>query len=227
MKFIVIEGLDGSGKSTQLKLLIDYLTGKKYNIKYLHFPRTDTPFYGDLIARFLRGELGDIENVNPYLVALIYAGDRQDASGMIKDWLKENCVVIADRYMYSNIAFQCAKLNAWDEKEKLAAWIKTFEYQHNGIPVPDLNLFLNVPLRFTIRNLSGERKGEDRKYLKGAKDIHEESIDFQKKVQEIYLWQVEQNEDFDIIDCSDGYEGILSPEQISERIVRKCEDIGL
>ena len=87
MKFVVIEGLDGSGKSTQLKKLKAYLEDKEIKYKYLHFPRTDSPFFGELIAKFLRGELGDIDKVNPYLVALIYAGDRNDSKQQIEKWL--------------------------------------------------------------------------------------------------------------------------------------------
>ena len=88
MKFVVIEGLDGSGKSTQLKKLRAYLTENKIDYEYLHFPRTDSRIFGDLVARFLRGELGDIDTVNPYLIALIYAGDRNDAKEMINSMIK-------------------------------------------------------------------------------------------------------------------------------------------
>ena len=110
MKFAVIEGLDGSGKSTQLSMLKNYLKAHKISFEYLHFPRTDSPVFGELIARFLRGELGENNAVNPYLVALIYAGDRNDASGLIRGWLNENKLVIVDRYVFSNIAYQCAKI---------------------------------------------------------------------------------------------------------------------
>ena len=77
--------------------------------EYLHFPRFDAPIYGDLIARFLRGELGALEQVNPYLVALLYAGDRAEAAPMIRGWLSEGKAVIVDRYVYSNVGYQCAK----------------------------------------------------------------------------------------------------------------------
>ena len=76
MGLMVIEGLDGAGKSTQMNRLSEYLTARGHRCMLLHFPRTGTPVYGELISRFLRGELGDIHQVNPYLVALMYAADR-------------------------------------------------------------------------------------------------------------------------------------------------------
>ncbi|MBN2764545.1 MAG: thymidylate kinase, partial [Bacteroidales bacterium] len=103
MKFCVIEGIDGSGKSTQVKKLMHHLEDKFIPYKYLHFPRTDAPVFGDLIARFLRGDFGSIKNVDPYLVALLYAGDRHDAAIQIQRWIDEGNLVILDRYVYSNV----------------------------------------------------------------------------------------------------------------------------
>ncbi|MCK5168324.1 MAG: dTMP kinase [Bacteroidales bacterium] len=202
MKFIVIEGLDGSGKSTQLKMLRSYLESHKIDYEYLHFPRTDSRIYGDLIARFLRGELGDINTVNPYLIALIYAGDRNDAKDKINQWLSEEKLVIVDRYVYSNIAFQCAKLNNQEEIEKLSEWIKDLEYNYFKIPVPELNIFLNVPFEFTKKNLTKQRAGDDRGYLNGKEDIHEKDIDFQDKVRNVYLHEVKKDQHLKIINCA-------------------------
>jgi len=110
MKLIVIEGIDGSGKSTQIRLLNDHLTKKGFRCEFLHFPRADAPFFGELISRFLRGEFGALDKVDPWLVAMLYAGDRKDASDLIKGWLDKGNIVLLDRYTYSNIAYQCAKL---------------------------------------------------------------------------------------------------------------------
>jgi len=225
MKFIVIEGLDGSGKSTQIQLVENYLKQKSIKSKFLHFPRPGAPFYGELISKFLRGELGSIDKVDPYLVALLYAGDRNDASELIKGWLNEGYAVIADRYLYSNVAFQCAKAEGQEQKEKLAKWIKELEYNYNKIPVPDLNLFLKVPYSFTQKSLKTRRKGNDRDYLNGNDDIHEADLDFQKRVRDIYLWQVEENNDFEEIDCGDKNGSMLSPEVIFESIKRKINDV--
>jgi dTMP kinase len=223
MKFIVIEGLDGSGKSTQINLIKKYFVEKGIRSKFIHFPRMDSFIYGDLIARFLRGELGDINSVNPYLVALIYAGDRSDASATLLRWMQEGYVVIADRYLYSNIAFQCAKLLDLEQRNKLAKWIKILEYEYNKIPVPDLNLFLNVPFDFTKKSLHKGRSGSDRDYLKGEVDIHEADLSFQEKVREIYLWQVKENPDFEMIECSDGQDNILAAESIAKNIILRIE----
>jgi dTMP kinase len=220
MKFFVVEGLDGSGKSTQIKLLRRYFRRNKTAFQYLHFPRTDTGIFGELIARFLRGELGDISHVHPYLVALIYAGDRMDASEMIKKWLNEGYTVLLDRYVYSNIAFQCAKTEIPSERKKLKEWIYHLEYDYFKIPKPDLSLFLDVPLSFTKQKLALDREGKDRSYLQGVKDIHEENLEFQKKVREVYLWEVSEEDNFKIINCSDSRGKILPPQEIFSQILK-------
>jgi dTMP kinase len=219
MGFIVIEGLDGAGKSTQIKYIEDYFFQQGMKTKFIHFPRTDSPIWGELISRFLRGELGAIDTVNPYLVSLIYAGDRNDASETLKSWMNKGFVVIADRYLYSNIAFQCAKLKDTKERSRLARWIKELEYIYYKIPMPDLNLFLNVPFQFTMKSLGNRREGIDREYLNGADDIHEADLDFQQKVREMYLWQVDENADFKMINCSDDQGNMLKPDKIAAILI--------
>ena len=223
MRFLVIEGLDGSGKSTQLKLLREHLERKSVPYKYLHFPRLEEGVYGELIARFLRGEMGANDQVDPYLVALIYAGDRADASSQIRQWMEEGKLVIMDRYVYSNIAFQCAKLAGQEEQESLRDWILEFEFGYNKLPRPDLNLYLNVPFEFTRRQLNIARDGDDRAYLKGERDIHEEDLDFQEKVQQVYLALQKHVDDLEIVDCVGPDSTMLSPEDISSLIINHME----
>ena len=145
---IVIEGLDGSGKSTQVRKLKEYIVRSGRALEYIHFPRFDTPLYGDLLARFLRGELGSIDRVHPRLVALLFAEDRNAAAPAIREALAAGRTVLLDRYVYSNIAFQCAKLEDKAERDELRDWIFDTEYRHFGIPVPDVNIFLDVPVDF-------------------------------------------------------------------------------
>ncbi|MBK8883005.1 MAG: dTMP kinase [Bacteroidales bacterium] len=213
-----MEGVDGAGKSTQIKLLHEYFSHKGYNCEYLHFPRTEAPYFGELIARFLRGEFGSIGDVDPYLVAMLYAGDRKDASVMIKKWLNEEKVVLLDRYTYSNIAYQCAKLKELPAQEKLMNWILSLEFEHFLIPRPDLNIFLDVPFAFTEKKLSGNRTGEDRSYLNGSRDIHEESLEFQKTVRDIYLRVSLTDNRLAVVNCSGSGETMLPPHEIFELI---------
>jgi dTMP kinase len=214
MKLFVIEGVDGAGKSTQIKLLKDYFTSKGYNCEYLHFPRTEALYFGELIARFLRGEFGSLNEVDPYLVAMLYAGDRKDASDLLKNWLIEGKIVLLDRYSYSNIAYQCAKLDSVNEQDKLMKWILSLEFGHFAIPRPDLNIFLDVPHHFTEKKLKGSRTGEDRSYLKGNRDIHEESLDFQRKVRDIYLRVSLTDERLVVVNCNNEKGDMLPPDEI-------------
>jgi dTMP kinase len=218
MKLLVIEGLDGAGKSTQINLLKEFLIGKGYNCEYLHFPRTTAPYFGELIARFLRGEFGTLDTVDPYLVAMLYAGDRKDAAEQISGWLKKGTMVLLDRYTYSNIAYQCAKISGETEQQKLMQWIFSLEFQHFGIPKPDLNVFLDVPFSFTEKKLSGSRTGNDRLYLNGSRDIHEESLAFQKKVRDMYLGLSINDDRFIVINCGDDEGRMLPPAKIFMKI---------
>jgi dTMP kinase len=220
MKLFVIEGVDGAGKSTQIKLLREYFSDKGYVCEYLHFPRTDAPYFGELVARFLRGEFGSLNEVNPYLVAMLYAGDRKDAAGLLREWLKEGKIVLLDRYTYSNIAYQCAKLGSADDQDKLMQWILSLEFSHFSIPRPDLNIFLDVPHHFTEKKLSGARTGDDRSYLKGTRDIHEESLDFQRKVREIYLRVALSDNRLEVVTCSNDKGDMLQPDEIFRRITQ-------
>jgi dTMP kinase len=219
MNFINIEGLDASGKSTQIRHLTQYFEHNNIPYKYLHFPRTDSPVYGKLIGMFLRGELGEIDSVNPYLIALIYAGDRNDAKPLLQKWMQDGYLILTDRYVYSNIAFQAAKLEQEKDKEELSSWIKYLEFEYHQIPRPDMNLFLDVPFEFTRSKLQAKRKGKDREYLQGKDDIHEKDLHFQEEVLKIYQREIEKENDFHSIGCSDASGNMLNSENIRDKIL--------
>lgn len=220
MKLIVIEGLDGAGKSTQIKKLRDHFSARGLGNEFIHFPRTKAPYFGELIARFLRGEYGQVSEVDPYLVAMLYAGDRRDISPDLYSWLEEGKYVLLDRYVYSNIAYQCAKLEDEKERQKLKKWILDLEFNHFGIPVPAVNIFLNVPFEFTAGKLMNSRSGTDRDYLKGNNDIHESNLGFQKKVRQEYLSTAAEDNTLELIDCTDSNGSMSAPGDIFADIIK-------
>lgn len=225
MPFIVLEGLDGAGKSTQLNKLISFLSHRGAEYEYLHFPRFDAPVYGELIARFLRGEFGSAEQVSPWLVALIFAGDRAQAAGMIRGWLSEGKFVLTDRFVYSNIAYQCAKVADPGERERLSQWILELEFGLNDVPHPDVSLFLDVPFHFTRSRLCEVREGDDRSYLNGGKDIHEQSLDLQQRVREIYIDCAMHDRGLKVVDCSDGNGAMDTPDSNFNKILAEIESL--
>ena len=189
---IVLEGLDGAGKSTQVELVRRMFAQEGVESHFLHFPRFDAPVYGELIARFLRGELGAVDKVDPYLVALLFAGDRADAAAQLRCWLDAGHAV-------------------------------DLEFGYYGIPRPDVSLFLDVPFAFTEKKLSEVREGDDREYLKGERDIHEASLDLQRRVREVYRAAAAADDRLRIIDCSDAQGGMDSPNAIFARIRTEIE----
>ena len=223
--FIVLEGLDGAGKSTQIKKLREMFAERGIESEYVHFPRFDAPVYGDLIARFLRGELGSVEQVDPYIVALLYAGDRADMAPQIRKWQAEGKVVIVDRYVYSNIGYQCAKIADKEARERLRQWILELEYGYNAIPRPDVSLFLDVPFAFTKSRLTEQREGDDRSYLNGATDIHEQSLSLQERVREVYISSAQSDKELLVVDCSDETGAMASPDEIFSRIEKNIEPL--
>lgn len=226
MNLIVIEGLDGAGKSTQLKLLQKHFESEGRVCNFLHFPRNDTPYFGELISRFLRGEFGKLDEVDPYLVAMLYAGDRKDAAKLLNNWLINDQIVLLDRYVYSNIAYQCAKINDETERTRLKNWIFSLEFKHFGIPEPSLNIFLDVPFSFTRKKLEERRIGDDRDYLNGNSDIHESSLSFQERVRQEYLDTAVNDKKLEIINCSDEQGEMMKASLIFERILSLLKTRG-
>jgi dTMP kinase len=197
-KLIVLEGTDGAGKSTQLNLIKKYLEGANLKYDFLHFPKYGHNEFSEVIAKFLRGEFGGVDDVDPYFVANIYAMDRYLYLPELLQKLEDNDVVLLDRYVFSNLAFQGAKLN---DGGKIQKWIKDFEFGFLGLPYPNLTLFLDVPIEVVKERLK-DREGEDRDYLKGLPDVHESDIPFQSIVRNVYLnLKLEQN--YHIIPCAE------------------------
>jgi dTMP kinase len=217
---IVLEGLDGAGKTTQISLIKEHFISKGKCVRYLHYPRFDAPIYGDLIAKFLRGDFGKLDSVHPTLVALLFAHDRNDSSSQLREWLNDGDVVLLDRYVYSNIAFQCAKISDIDKRLELRDWIFNLEYNIFKIPRPNFNLFLDVPLNFVQQRLNSLREGDDRLYLNGKSDIHESDLEFQSRVRDIYIQECENGDDLNRVNCYCEENNILlEPNMVLNRIL--------
>lgn len=218
-RFIAIEGLDGAGKSTQIDLLRQFFSSQGIETRFVHFPIVQEGVFGELIAKFLRGEFGEVKDVHPQLVALLFAEDRKAFSHTINEWLANGYVVLVDRYVLSNIAFQCAKLKTGEEKQSLRDWINMFEYEYNRIPRPDLSVYLDVPFTHTEQALTKRRAAEDRQYLNGKEDIHEKDFSLQLAVKKEYEILADTDPTVTKIICYDEKGQMRSIEEIHAAII--------
>ena len=220
-KLIVLEGTDGAGKSTQIDEIKKFLEEKQLKYEYLHFPKYGHNEFSDVIAAYLRGEYGDINEVDPYFVANIFAMDRFLYLPTLKKQLEENDVVLLDRYVFSSMAYQAAKFEFDNVKsEEIQSWISEFEFSFLNLPYPDLTIFLDVPIDIAADRLSVKREGEDRRYLKGKSDIHEMDKDFQIRVYDVYK-SLNGSRNYHIVkttgvsgDHGDTWMTVLTPEEI-------------
>ncbi|HUV47093.1 MAG TPA: thymidylate kinase [Candidatus Bathyarchaeia archaeon] len=218
-KFIVFDGLDGSGKATQTKLLVDYLKTKKIKTEVVDFPQYQKTFFGNLVSRYLKGEFGGVNEVSPYLCALTYSGDRWQAKPKMEKTLKSGKILIANRYVSSNLAFMGAKIKLPKERERFFEWLQRLEYQIYGIPREDLLVYLSIPPKVGQRLVLN--KG-CRKYLgnKNKYDIHEANLKYLGKVQKIYLNLVKRFPHWRKIDCLDKQGKLMSKQEIHRLIVK-------
>src|SRR3989338_10682321 len=145
-KLIVIEGIDGSGKTTQFQRLVDRLTATGFTIKNIHFPRHQTPFFGNMVDDYLNGRFGDPAAINPYLASLIYACDRWEVKKTMDDWLAAGDIIVLDRYLTSNMGHQLGKIQGDDQRDQYLAWLTELEHETFHIPRPDRVFYLLTPL---------------------------------------------------------------------------------
>ncbi|MFH1316547.1 MAG: dTMP kinase [Candidatus Woesearchaeota archaeon] len=213
-RLIVIEGIDGSGKATQTKILLNHLKKNKIKCSSFSFPNYSTK-YGKLIRKCLSGELGSIDEVDPYYFASLYSEDRKLASENIKKDLKNGKIVVIDRYAYSNF-HQMSKL---PEKEQPAflRWIIKNEFKNNKLPKEDLLLYLYIPVKDVLRLI--KKRSKNKKL-----DIHEDNEKHLKDTQDIFLDQAKKNKSWHKIDCTKN-NNVLSKKEISSKINKIVEKI--
>lgn len=167
-KLIVIEGTDGSGKSTQFRLMSERLNRDGIDFKHIVFPRYDQESSA-LIRMYLGGQFGDKPgDVNAYAASAFYAVDRFASYKMDwGQWYENGGVILSDRYTTSNAVHQTSKLQE-SERQQYLHWLYEFEYEKLGLPSPDLTIYLDVPTDFTEKMM---RKREHDTNTQA--DIHE------------------------------------------------------
>lgn len=214
-KLIVIDGGDGSGKTTQSDLLVSYLTSQHIPVKSFDFPRYYRSFHGKTVGRFLSGEFGSLNDVSPYLASLAYALDRATAKEEMDAWLSRGGMIVCNRYATSNMAHQAARLPA-EKRQEFIDWIDELEYKVHKIPREDMVIYLHVPWDIGMQ-LTG-KKG-DRAYLHGKKeDIAEADISHRKEAEEMYLSLSKKKRHWSMIECvKDG--AILPKEEIHKQVL--------
>lgn len=172
-KLFVIEGLDGSGKGTQTKILFEALQAQGLPVRRLTFPNYESESSA-LVKMYLRGAFGDKPgDVNPYAASSFYAVDRY--AGFKSDWGKfyeEGGILVADRYTTSNAVHQCSKLpqEQWDI---FIQWLADYEFSLLGMPRPDAVIYLAVDPAVSQKLMTGRYQGDESK-----KDIHEKDLNY-------------------------------------------------
>ncbi len=219
-KFIVIDGVDGSGKATQTQLLVERLAKSGYKVKKIDFPRYETNFFGRLVGRYLAGEFGGAADVSPYLASVLYAADRFESSNQIKQWLDKGYIVVADRYASANQIHQGGKIKDLKERKKFLDWLEKMEFGIFKIPRPQAIIYLDIPLKFSVELLKDKTAKSRKKYLKGKKDIHESDplhlINAKKSAVEL----IKKNNNWIKINCVKSKK-LLSQEEINNIIWKR------
>lgn len=210
--FFVIDGTDGSGKATQTNLLVERMREENREVETIAFPQYGQPSAGP-IQEYLSGKYGGVKEINPYCGSILYAVDRFDASGRIRSWLSSGKQVVADRYVASNMGHQGSKLSDPQERLAFLKWNDELEFGIFGIPKPDINIILHVPVEISMR-LAQEQTGK-----KGdvQKDIHVTNEEHLRAAEITYLEIVKQFSGFHLIECAEDGK-ILPREIIHERI---------
>lgn len=200
-KLFVIEGVDGSGKATQTELLFQALQQQQQTVRKVSFPDYDSPS-SSLIKMYLNGEFGtDPQSVNAFATSVFFAVDR--FASFRKDWqqfYQDGGIIIADRYVTSNLVHQAGKITDAAEKERYIHWLSELEYDIFGLPRPDCVIFLDMPPAYSLQ--LRQQRNELKQGL--TNDIHEAD---QHYLEQAYnnATSIAQHQQWHVINCvADG-----------------------
>ncbi|MFH1867297.1 MAG: thymidylate kinase [Patescibacteria group bacterium] len=212
--FIALEGTDGSGKTTQFKLLVKALKRIGYSVKTADFPQYGKPS-AYFVEQYLNGRYGSLKQVGPYQASFFYALDRYQASFKINKWLKQGKIVVTNRYVLSNVGHQGGKIKKLSERRKYWQWLFNLEYNILSIPKPDLNIILYMPAGVAQKLVD---KKKPRQYINGRKrDIHEADLKHLRAAEQVYL-QIARQCHLPIIECVKNSK-IITPEEIHSKVL--------
>jgi dTMP kinase len=213
-KFIVFEGIDGSGKRTQLEKLARAFSTRGIPFSQITFPNYNG-FFGKLVARFLNGEFGPLASVDPHFSALLYAGDRRESKPALESALASGKVLLADRYIGSNLAHQGARVPRSSRAEFLQ-WLRQLEYEIYALPAEDLVIYLRLPVAEAYRLV--EQKAP-RDYTDKKRDLQESDIAHLEAAAQVYD-QLAPQPHWVQIECADrSSRALRSPDDIHREIL--------
>ena len=223
-KFVVIDGIDGSGKATQVVLLKTKLKKEGIKAKSIDFPRYYNNFFGSLIGEYLSGIHGDFIKTDPKLASVLYAADRFESSQEIRKWLNEGYIVIADRYVSANQIHQGGKIVNAKKRKEFLDWLDKMEYGVFGIPRPDLVIYLDIPYEVSQQWLKKKVAQRKKKYLKGRKDVAEDNLMHLKISRNTALELEKLNKNWKKISCCQGTVCML-PDEVHEHVYKVVKKI--
>jgi dTMP kinase len=222
-KLIVIDGTDGSGKSTQIKLLTDKLKKEGHKVKAIHFPHYEN-FIGGFIGHCLTEQYYNFINVHPKIVSVLYAADRWESAQEIKNYLAKGYVVVLDRYVSANQIHQGGKIKSAKKRAEFLKWLDEMEYGVFKIPKPDITLYMALPLNLIGMLIKERNKKAVRAYAGDKKDVHEVDLEFQKNSRNSAIWLSKFLKNFIKIDCAENGK-VLSREAIHAKIYEKVQKV--
>ncbi len=188
-KLIVIDGTDGSGKATQVALLVKHLQKDGYKIKIVDFPEYYKNFFGAFVGHCLSEQYYNFLGVHPKIASVLYAADRWQSKEKMNNWLKQGHIVIANRYVSANQIHQGGKISNTTKRNNFIKWLNKMEYEVFGIPRPDLTFYLSLPIDIVWKLLQKRESSQmKRKYLKKNKDVHEKDKNFMINSIKSALW---------------------------------------
>lgn len=223
-RLIVIDGTDGSGKSTQIELLKKRLTKDGFSVKMVDFPEYYENFFGEFLGHCLSEQYYNWVNIHPKIASVIYAADRFESKEKIEKWLKAGNIVLANRYVSANQIHQGGKIHDTKKRAAFMEWLDKMEYGVFKIPRPDMVFYLRVPMPIVKRLLKERNIEHARAYLGKKKDVHETDFTFLENSEKSALWLADREKNWKKIECADG-KNILPREEIHEQIYTQIKKV--